>query len=98
MISEEKIKQVKKQLRAGVPEGEIKNSLLEEGYSEEDLENIFVAHKPDMQSWYLISAILFLIFGLYNIIVNSSLLFLIFSGTMFVVYYLELVRIKKQSS
>jgi len=95
MITPEKIKQVQKQLRSGVPQGEIKNQLLAEGYTEEDMANIFVAHKPDMRSWYLFFAILFLLAGIYIIMVNGSVLFLLFSAAMFAAYYFELSRIKK---
>ena len=95
MISAERIKQVQKQLRSGVPQGEIKNELLAEGYTEEDMDKIFVAHKPDMRSWYLFFAILFFVIGLYRITVNGSLLFLLFAAGMFAVYYLETIRIKK---
>lgn len=95
MISPEKIKEVQKQLRSGVPQGEIKNQLLAEGYTEEDMANIFVAHKPDMRSWYLFFAILFMLIGIYTIMVSGSMLFLLFSAAMFAAYYLELNRIKK---
>jgi hypothetical protein len=94
MISPEKIKQVQKQLRSGVPQGEIKNQLLAEGYTEEDLANIFIAHKPDMRNWYLVFAILFFLVGLYSIAINGSFLFLLFAAGMFAVYYFEVRRIK----
>ena len=89
MITEEKIKRVRKQLQRGIPQGEIKNELLREGYSEEDLKKIFVPHKPDMRSWYLLFAIVFLLVGIYRIMVNGSILFLLFSTAMFFVYYSE---------
>jgi hypothetical protein len=37
MITEEKIKRTRKKLRSGEPEGELKNELRKEGYSEEDI-------------------------------------------------------------
>jgi len=95
MITEEKINQVRKQLRKGVPQGEIKNDLRKEGYTDEDIDKIFVPHKPDMRSWYLSFAVLFLLFGIYNLVVYSGFLFLIFSAGMFFVYVVELKKIKK---
>lgn len=94
-VTVEKIKEVRKQLRAGTPEGEIKNELLVEGYSEEDLEKIFTPHRPDMRSWYLVFAILFFLVGFYNLVTGNSYLFLIFGAAMFAVYYAERRRIKK---
>jgi hypothetical protein len=95
MLTGEKIKQVKKQLRPGVPQGEIKNDLINQGYSNEEIKKIFVPHKYDMRSWYLLFAILFFIAGINNAIIKSSFLFLLFSGGMFYAYHLERERIKK---
>lgn len=95
MITAEKIKQVRKQLRSGVPQGEIKNELVKEGYTEEDIDKVFVAHRPDMRSWYLVFAIVFLLVGLYQFVTNSTGLFILFAGAMFVVYYFETKRVKK---
>ena len=50
MLTGEKIKQVRKQLRSGIPQGEIKNELRAGGYTEADIEKIFTPHKPDMRS------------------------------------------------
>jgi hypothetical protein len=94
MITEEKIKQVRKQLRKGVPQGEIKNELTREGYSEEDINKIFVPQKADMRSWYLFFAILFLLVGIYTVMVNGNILFILFSAAMFYVYYLETNKMK----
>jgi hypothetical protein len=97
MITAEKIKQVKKRLRKGEPEGEIKNELRKEGYTEEEMAQIFVVHKPDMRSWYLFFAVLFLLIGIYRMITNESFLFLLFSAGMFYVYWIELKRIEKSA-
>ena len=98
MLTEEKIKQVRKQLRNGIPQGEIKNDLRREGYSEEDIERIFVAHKPDMRSWYLFFAILFSLIGVYSLLVTGGFLFLLFAAAMFFVYMTEVKRIKKSDT
>lgn len=98
MLTEEKIKQVRKQLRSGVPQGEIKNDLIKEGYTDEDLEKIFEPHRPDMRIWYLFFAILFFGIGFYTLITTGSFLFLVFSAAMFSVYYFEKKRIKKSST
>lgn len=59
MTTEEKIKRTVKKLRSGEPEGELKNELRKEGYAEEDIDKIFVPHKPGMRSWYLVFANIF---------------------------------------
>jgi hypothetical protein len=41
MVTEEKIKQIRKQLSNGEPEGEIKSALRNEGYSEDEIETLF---------------------------------------------------------
>ena len=82
MLTEEKIKEVKKQLRSGIPEGEIKNDLIGEGFTEDEIQNLFTPHKSDMRSWYLGSAILLLL--LWIIAGNTSIL--IFSGIMLSLY------------
>ena len=41
MITEEKIKQIRKQLSKGEPEGEIKNQLRNEGYTEDEIGALF---------------------------------------------------------
>lgn len=95
MITEEKIKKARKQLRSGVPEGEIKNELISEGYTEEDLANVFKPHRPDMRSWFLSFAVIFLLLGLYRLVTAGSFLFLGFAGAMFIAYATESARIKK---
>ena len=41
MITEERIKQIRKQLSSGEPEGEIKNMLRKDGYSEDEIVVLF---------------------------------------------------------
>ncbi len=95
MITEEKIKKTRKKLRSGEPEGELKNELRKEGYSEEDIDKIFVPHKPDMRSWYLSFAIIFLLAGIYMVMAYTNIIFLLFSAGMFYVYYIETNKLKK---
>jgi hypothetical protein len=94
MLTEEKIKQVRKQLRSGVPQGEIKNELLNDGYSEEEISKIFVPHKYDMRSWYLIFGIVFFIAGVWFF----TMLLIAASAVMFSLYYLERQKINKKRS
>lgn len=65
MITEEKINEVKKQLKKGIPGGEIRESMIREGYSTEDIDKCFVVKKADMRSWFLLFAIVFFIAGLW---------------------------------
>lgn len=63
MITEEKIKAVQKRLRRGSPGGEIKNEILKDGYTDEEMNKVFVPYKPGMRSWYLVFSIIFFIAG-----------------------------------
>ena len=88
MTEEEKAK-IRKQLKNGFPEGEIKNELSKQGLTEEEIKEIFTVQKGDMRSWYLISAILVLILALYIVSKTGmiSLLFFGLSGLLFYEYY-----------
>lgn len=92
MITEEKIKQARKQLRSGIPQGEIKNDLKKEGYTDEDIDQVFVPNKPDMRSWYLCFAIVFFIAGIWFF----SLLLVAASAIMFSLYYVEWKKARKE--
>jgi hypothetical protein len=96
MDSQEKIKEIKKQLSKGVPEGEIRADLKEQGYSNEEIEKFFVPHKYDMRSWYLTFAILLFLFGVWYFLNNGGLVFIGLSGLLFFAYYKETERLKKQ--
>jgi hypothetical protein len=71
MLTEEKIKQTRKLISKGNPEGEIKNLLREEGYSEEEIKEIFKPQPYDMRSWLLVFGVLFCLLGFY-LIVNGK--------------------------
>lgn len=94
MLSEGKISQVRKELRSGVPQGEIKNQLLSEGYSEEEVDKIFTPHKYDMRSWYLIFAIVFFIAGIWFF----TMFLVAASAIMFSAYYMERKKFDKKRS
>ena len=87
MISNDKIKDIQKLLKSGYPEGELKNDLLKEGYTQEEIAKVFEAHKPDMRSWYLIFAILILLIGIYFAGKLISGLLLLSSAALFYQYY-----------
>jgi hypothetical protein len=91
MITEEKIKELRKQLRRGIPEGEIKRDLVREGYTEEDIAKIFLLPKANMCSWYLFFAIIFIIAGSWFF----SLLLFVASAIMFSLYYADNIKQKK---
>ena len=80
-------------MRSGVPDGEIRNEMMKDGYSEEEIKEVFAPHKPDMRSWYLFFGIVFLLVGFW-LVFSSSLgrLFFVFSGAMFFQYYLQVKK------
>ncbi|MGC4037137.1 MAG: hypothetical protein QM764_14355 [Chitinophagaceae bacterium] len=96
MIPEEKLKQLRKSLKRGIPEGEIKEELKKEGYSDEDINNVFIPQKYDMRSWYLTFACIFLLIGLYVLVNGKNWLILIFSALMFAQYGREVKRKNKE--
>lgn len=98
MITEEKIKEIKKQIRNGIPEGEIKNEMMSQGFSDDDIKKVFAPHKYDMRSWYLTFAMIFLLLGMYKLVQQSSILFLLFSAGIFYAYRLEFLRKEKEKS
>ena len=88
MITAEKILAVKKQLKKGVPAGEIREALGREGYSAEDIEKCFQGRKADMRSWYLVFGFVFFILGLFRLYKDGYILVFVFSAAMFYQYYL----------
>lgn len=88
MTDEEKNK-IRRQIKNGFPEGEIRMQLQNEGLTEEEIKEIFVSPKPDMRSWYLVWAILVLLLALYIFSKTGliSLLFFGLSGLLFYEYY-----------
>jgi len=98
MITEEKIKEIHKNLRSGLPEGEIRESLISEGYSKEDIDKAFAPHRYDMRSWYLVFAFVLMLFGLWLLLKNGNLVGLGFSALLFVQYYRETERLKREKT
>ncbi len=81
-ITEEKIALIKLKLKNGEPEGELKEQLKREGYTDAEISKAFLAHHYDMRMWYLISGVLLSLFGLYNLIMKRGFLFLILGGVL----------------
>lgn len=95
MIPEQKVKEIRKLLKKGEPEGEIKEKLLQEGYSTKDIEQAFMPHQYDMRSWYLFFAIIISLAGLAIFIKTKGLLILILGGLLFLAYFQEINRLKR---
>lgn len=51
MISNEKLKEIRKRMKSGEPAGELEETLRKEGYSQEDISKIFASKPYDMRSW-----------------------------------------------
>ena len=81
MLTESKIKALRKSLRSGVPDGEIRNEMARDGYSEEEINQVFAPYKADMRSWYSVFGAVFFIAGFW------AWVFFVFSGIMFYLYY-----------
>jgi hypothetical protein len=83
MISEEKIREVRKHVSNGKPEGEVKATLLREGYTQEDIDKAFAPKPYDMRSWYLIFGCICALGGLWMLATNGRLLGLGVSAFLF---------------
>ena len=95
MLTKEKIDAVKKQLRSGIPEGEIKNQLQSEGYTEEEIHEMFAPSKIEMGSWYLLFGIVFTLAGFWVLIKGYGWLLLV-GGIILLVCYQNEVRGNKE--
>mgnify|MGYP003500573918 CR=1 FL=1 len=96
MISKEKIQEIRKLLKKGEPEGEIKERLSGEGHPKEDIDKIFTPHKYDMRSWYLTFAIIISIAGFITFVKTGGLLIIILGVLLFLAYFREIERLKRQ--
>lgn len=97
-MTDDKIREIRKKVRAGVPEGEIKEELIKSGYSNEDIEKIFAPHQYDMRSWYLVFGIILFFVGTWLYLNRGSVLGVVFSGLLFLQYYREIERLKKRKN
>ena len=95
MITEEKIREIKKLLKGGEPEGEIREKLKNEGFTKENINAVFTPHHYDMRSWYLFFGTLISLAGLYLFLRRGGLLILILGALLFVAYYYEIKRLEK---
>lgn len=95
MIPEEKIRILRHLLKNGEPEGEIREKLKQEGYTEEDIQQVFPPHKYDMRNWYLVFAVLITIAGIYELANGGSFIILVLGGLLFLAYSNELKRLGK---
>lgn len=97
MISKESITKFQLLLQKGEPDGEIREQMKREGYSDEDISKVFVPHRYDMRSWYLTFAIVITVSGIILFSKTGGLLILILGALLFLAYFKELERLKKQS-
>lgn len=96
MISDEKVRELKRKLKRGVPEGEIRELMHREGYSKEDIDIVFAPHQYDMRSWYLTFAIIIFVAGIIVFVRTKGLLLIILSGLLLLAYFNEIIRLKKK--
>jgi hypothetical protein len=94
-MTKEKITAIKKLLKNGEPEGEIKEQLKKEGFSDEEISKAFVPQQYDMRSWYFIFGLLISLLGLYFFLQSGTLIILICGVGLLVAFYAETKRLKK---
>jgi hypothetical protein len=96
MIPEEKIRILRYMLKNGEPEGEIREKLKQEGYTDEEIQQVFPPHKYDMRNWYLVFAVLISLLGFYILVSTGSFIILLLGGLLFLAYSNELKRLGKK--
>lgn len=96
MLSAEKIRELHRLLKKGEPEGEIREKLKRDGYTEEEIKEVFKPYQYDMRSWYLLFGILVTLFGLYLLVNRGGLLVLILGALLFLAYANEIKRLNKK--
>lgn len=96
MIPENKTRVIHQQLKNGEPEGEVREKLKQEGYTEEEIQQVFKPHKYDMRSWYLVFAILITLAGIFELINGGSFIIILLGGLLFLAYSNELKRLGKK--
>lgn len=96
MIPAEKIRDLHRLLKKGEPEGEIRENLKREGYSEDEIKEVFKPHQYDMRSWYLLFGVLVTLFGLYLLVNKGGFLVLILGAFLFLAYANEMKRLGKK--
>ncbi len=91
-----KKKQVQGLLRRGVPDGEIRESLRSEGFSEEEITEIFKPKRYDMRDYYLIASIAIILCGVYMLPGLLGILIMLIGGLMLYEYRRETLRVKQE--
>lgn len=96
MLTKEKLQQIQRLVKRGMPEGEVKDQLQQEGYTEEEIREIFKPKPYDMRSWYLVFGILITLLGTYVVILSGSFLIVILGSLLLSFYYREENKYSKQ--
>jgi hypothetical protein len=95
MISEQQIKFYRQQLRQGLPDGELKERLKQEGFTTEDIDAVFEPHHYDMRAWYLTFGIIITLLGLYLFLQTGGILIMGLGILLFVAYSFEIRRLER---
>ncbi len=96
MIPDEKIRELQRLLKKGEPEGEVRESLKKEGYTPEEIQQVFKPKPYDMRSWYLIFGVVITIAGLFYLNTLGGLMILLLGIYLLYSYNKETGRLKKQ--
>jgi hypothetical protein len=88
MIPADKQKSLKKKISKGYPIGELKEELLADGFSLEEINECIGVGKADMRSWYLFFGASFFILGIW-IIMNNGNYILMVAGCILLMLFLK---------
>ena len=85
----------KKKIKNGIPAGEVKEALIKEGYTKEEIAAAFQVHKYDMRSWYLFFAILLTLTDIYCYLNYGFAVIMALPAILFFLYYKENKKINE---
>lgn len=99
MISEEKIKELRQSIKNGVPAEEIRERMLRDGYTEEDIKLVLAPKQYDMRPWFFCAAVLCFLVAFYKVVTHQkSFLMFAFAGVFYAFFEKERKRVAKENT
>jgi hypothetical protein len=89
LIPEEKQILLKKKIKNGYPIGELKQKMLEEGFTLKEINDCIGVNKADMRSWYLFFGVTFFVGGIWLVVNGYTYKLMSASILLLALYYRE---------
>lgn len=95
VMTKEKISEIKKSMRQGKSAEKLREELLKDGYSNEDIEKAFLSHRYFMRTWYQCLAVALFAIGAILYFNSRSALGIVFSLLLIAHFYSQNERLIK---